>query len=222
MLINISNNFDLVRIFEQKLCEYTGFKYAVCTDCCTNAILISLELLARNNIINKKEIILDIPEQTYMSIPMTLINNNWNIKLKSINWQSHYNITPYVVDAAVGFKQNMVHFYNDNQLVCVSFQQKKRLALGRGGAILFNDKKYLDSLQRMVYDGRNPYISDTIEVLDNNKIILGYHCYMEPDKAAQGILKLNQAQLLPEFKYITNKDYPNLKNLNCLKDYSNG
>jgi dTDP-4-amino-4,6-dideoxygalactose transaminase len=38
----ITNNIDFINIFEQKIAVYTGFKYAICTDCCTNAIILSL------------------------------------------------------------------------------------------------------------------------------------------------------------------------------------
>lgn len=68
------------------------------------------------------------------------------------------------------------------------------MALGRGGAILFDNVEYLDILRRLRYDGRNPYMSYHIEICDKpDDIICGYHCYMEPDKAARGILLLNQS-----------------------------
>jgi dTDP-4-amino-4,6-dideoxygalactose transaminase len=225
MTLEYNNNFDFIRLFEQKLATYTGFKYAVCCDCCTNAILISLELANRLELINKKKKII-IPSKTYMSVPMTLINNGWNIRLDSdMKWQSSYQISPYVVDAAVGFHTNMIDDYKDNEnindlFVCVSFQQKKRLSLGRGGAILFNNNYYLEKLRRLVYDGRNAYLNDSLEIETHGAdIMCGYHCYMEPDKAVQGILKINQDHLLPKYSIITDEDYPDLNQLLCLKDY---
>jgi dTDP-4-amino-4,6-dideoxygalactose transaminase len=210
---NILNNMEFVRIFEYRLSEYTGFKYAVCTDCCTNGILLSLELLYRLNRINKQNI-LDIPCHTYMSVPMTLINNGWRIKLIEKKWFGNYQIGNTIVyDAATDFDENMSSRYPDHSLICVSFQQKKRLSLGRGGVILTNNKEYSDILYRMVYDGRNPFRSDNEEIANNpNDIILGYHCYMDPEKAAIGITKLNQ--LRTPYMPNTESQYPDLRKLN--------
>jgi dTDP-4-amino-4,6-dideoxygalactose transaminase len=113
--------------------------------------------------------------------------------------------------------ENMYIDYNYDALVCISFQQKKRLSLGRGGAILFNNKKYLQYLKRLCYDGRNSSIPYTTELKNNlNDIICGYHCYLEPDKAVQGILKLNQIELLPKYKPVSWKKYPDISTLKFL------
>jgi hypothetical protein len=65
----------------------------------------------------------------------------------------------------------------------------------------------------MVYDGRNPFKSDNDEVENNsNDIILGYHCYMDPEKAAIGITKLNQLRV--PYMPNTESQYPDLRKLN--------
>ena len=51
--MDIVNNMDFIQLFENKLCKYTGFKHAVTVDCCTNGILISLEMLRRIGKIDK-------------------------------------------------------------------------------------------------------------------------------------------------------------------------
>lgn len=217
--MNIQDNFDFIIIFEEKLAKYTGFKYACCVDCCTNGILISLELLNHLNIIDKTTIKLGITKYTYMSVPMTLKNNNWNVYLINNKWKKFYRIqNTNVVDAATDFHENMIRDYNEDDIVCVSFQQKKRLSLGRGGVILTNNQIYYDILKRLVYDGRNSFISDRYEIKNNpNDILCGYHCYMEPDKACQGILKLNQINILPSYKKHSWKEYEDLTKLNFFK-----
>lgn len=93
-------------------------------------------------------------------------------------------------DCAVFFKPNMFRKIKGdwNKLVCVSFQQKKRLSLGRGGAILTDNKQHYDILKRLVYDGRNLHMRDVDEITMNpNNIALGFHSYLEPEKAARGI-----------------------------------
>lgn len=216
--MNIQNNFDFINIFEEKLAKYTGFNYACCVDCCTNGILISLELLNHLNIIDKSIIKLGITKYTYMSIPMTLKNNNWNIYLTNNKWKKFYRIqNTNVVDAATDLHENMVRDYNEDDIVCVSFQQKKRLSLGRGGVILTNNQIYYDILKRLVYDGRNSFISDRDEIKNNpNDILCGYHCYMEPDKACQGILKLNQINTLLPYKKHSWREYEDLTKLKFL------
>lgn len=213
------NNIDFISCFETKLSQYTGFKYAVCVDCCTNAILLSLEALNTLKKIDKNNSTLYITKYTYMSIPMTLKNNGWKISLVDDKWKKFYRIgNTNVFDAATDLHENMVNDYDVDSLVCISFQQKKRLSLGRGGAILFNNKKYLKLLLRLRYDGRDPYILDSTEILKTpNNIILGYHCYMEPDKAAKGILLLNQkdTMLKPYREYLW-KDYSSLDNIKHL------
>lgn len=213
------NNIDFISCFETKLSQYTGFKYAVCVDCCTNAILLSLEALNTLKKIDKNNSTLHITKYTYMSIPMTLKNNGWKISLVDDKWKKFYRIgNTNVFDAATDLHENMVNDYDIDSLVCISFQQKKRLSLGRGGAILFNNKKYLNLLLRLRYDGRDPYIPDSTEILKTpNNIILGYHCYMEPDKAAKGILLLNQkdTMLKPYREYLW-KDYNSLDNIKHL------
>jgi len=203
---------QFVRLFESMLAEYAGFKEAVCVDCCTNGILISLETLRRMGKVSEDNE-LSIPYRTYMSVPMTLVNNGWKIRLVDADWKRCYAIPPSpVYDAATDFDRNMALRYPDDAFVCVSFQQKKRLSLGRGGAILLNNSYVAGILRRMAYDGRDPFISDMDEVENkSDDVLLGYHCYMDPEKAALGIARLNQ--LSAPYSPADSSRYPDLRNL---------
>jgi dTDP-4-amino-4,6-dideoxygalactose transaminase len=207
---NYNNNDDFVELFEQRLCEYTGAPYAVAVDRCTNAILLSL---AYNN---TKRYKISIPKRTYLSVPMTLINYGYNVWLEDIDWQGHYQIgRTNVYDYAVGFEKNM---YVAGQVQCVSFQQKKRLAIGKGGAILLDNKEMYLKLKRMRHDGRTSSMS-TMKEMETapDDIILGYHMYMSPDEAARGILLINQ--LSEHYSNGSSLDYPDISVLKCLRDY---
>ena len=57
----LNDPWDIVELFEKKIAKYTGSKYAVAVDCCSNAIFLSLKYLKR-----KKKLI--IPENTYISV----------------------------------------------------------------------------------------------------------------------------------------------------------
>ena len=85
----VSNNMEFVRMFERALAAYTGFSEAVCVDCCTNGILVSLELLRRLGEVDKAET-LAVPARTYMSVPMTLVNNGWRVALTDSAWYGSY------------------------------------------------------------------------------------------------------------------------------------
>lgn len=72
-------------------------------------------------------------------------------------------------------------------------------------------------LRRMAYDGRNPFISDRAEVEDYPAdVIMGYHCYMDPEKAALGIARLNQ--LTTPYAAGQYSDYPDLRKLRVWQD----
>jgi dTDP-4-amino-4,6-dideoxygalactose transaminase len=200
------NNNDFVELFEQRLCEYTGAPYAVAVDRCTNAILLSLEYFGKR----KQKV--SVPKHTYLSVPMTLINYGYNVWLEYNDWSGNYRIgNTDVYDYAVGLEKNM---YKPGQIQCVSFQQKKRLAIGKGGAILLDNKEMYEKLKRMRHDGRD----SAIPTAEDTGIIMGYHMYMSPDEAARGVLLLNQLS-----EHYTNgsfKDYPDISKLDCLKDHS--
>lgn len=203
---NYHNNNDFVELFEQRLCEYTGAPYAVAVDRCTNAILLAMEYYRHK----RHRVIL--PTHTYLSVPMTLINYGYNVWLEYNDWMGSYQIgRTNIYDYAVGFEKNM---YKAGQVQCVSFQQKKRLAIGKGGAILLDDKEMYEKLKRMRHDGRN----SAIPTAEDTGIIMGYHMYMSPDEAVRGVLLLNQLS-----EHYTNgsfRDYPDISKIDCLKDYS--
>jgi dTDP-4-amino-4,6-dideoxygalactose transaminase len=200
------NNNDFVELFEQRLCEYTGAPYAVAVDRCTNAILLALEYSVKR----RHRIVL--PKHTYLSVPMTLINYGYNVWLEFKEWSGNYQIGhTNVYDYAVQFQKNM---YVPGQVQCVSFQQKKRLAIGKGGAILLDNKEMYEKLKRMRHDGRD----SAIPTAQDTGIIMGYHMYMSPDEAARGVLLLNQLS-----EHYTNgsfRDYPDISKLDCLKEYA--
>ena len=73
----IKDPWDIVDLFEKKIAKYTGSKYAVAVDCCTNAIFLSLKYFDK-----KKKLIL--PKNTYISIlsAITLANYKFSFKKK--------------------------------------------------------------------------------------------------------------------------------------------
>ena len=187
-------SFEIVKEFENKIASFYGAPYAVAVDCCTHAI----ELCLRYKKI--KEI--NVPKRTYISIP--LLSKKLNIKLSWVDkeWQDYYFLTDDIIDAAVLWKKNS---YINEMFMCVSFQFRKHLNLGRGGVILLSNYNDYKELKKMAYDGRTP----DIPWREQNIESMGYHYYMTPETAQKGIKKLPEAIKTVPKKW-THTDWPDL------------
>ena len=218
----LDNNMDFVDEFEKKLARYLGVGYAVCTDCCTNAIAVSMHMKRVMGLVSER---LSVPSRTYMSVPMTLTLHGFDVSLDNRSWVGKYDIRDLgyrqstgIHDCAVFFFENMWKSagFGMDDLACISFQQKKRLNLGRGGAILTDNRDWWLVLKRLSYDGRDPRISDVVEVSrceSPDDIPVGFHSYMEPEKAARGIAILNQPSTMRPYVELNSSDYADLTRL---------
>ena len=92
--------------------------------------------------------------------------------------------------------------------MCVSFQFRKHLALGRGGIILTDNKQDALNLKKMTYDGRHP----DIPWREQNISSMGYHYYMTPETATKGLVKLPNA-IKTKPKQWTVNDWPNVSEM---------
>lgn len=188
-------SFKSVEHFENQLAEFYGAPYAVATDCCTHAIELCLRLKNYNFI--------TCPEYTYISVPFTMQKLGITWKFEKSQWQDYYYLgNTNIIDAAVYFKENG---YVADSLMCLSFQFKKPLNLGRGGAILCESKSDYVCLKKLSYDGRYgdlPWAEQDIDTV-------GYHYYMTPETAQTGIDKLPEvaSKTWPSWSW---KDYPYL------------
>ena len=90
--------------------------------------------------------------------------------------------------------------------MCLSFQYKKHLSLGRGGVILLQNKEDYDILKKMSYDGRSP----NQPWMEQNIDTIGYHYYMTPEIASLGLEKL-PISIKSVSKHWNHSNYPNLK-----------
>lgn len=198
-------SFDVIREFEEKISSFFGAPYAVAVDCCTHGI----ELCLRHQ--NTQEI--TVPKRTYLSVPMLANKLNIGLKWKDEEWQDFYYLgDTNIIDAAVLWKKDS---YIPNTFMCVSFQFRKHLSLGRGGIILTDNKESATALRRMSYDGRDletstPWIQQDIP-------FCGYHYYMTPETAHLGLTKLPDAINTAPRKW-TIEDWPDLTKLTCFKD----
>lgn len=176
--MKLNNDWDKVLEFEQIVAEYCGSKYSVACDSNSNAIKLVLEYL------NIKNIEIEIPKNTYASVPMQIIHSGNIPKFVDVNWEGKYRFGGVpIVDAACAFYEGMYYDTLDETYMILSFHHRKILNIGKGGMILTNDEKFVDWARPMIYDGRHidkMYDDDEFECI-------GYHMYMTPEDATKGI-----------------------------------
>ena len=187
-----------VATFEKVIAEYFNAPYAVATDCCTHAIELCLRLTQPKTV--------TCPTHTYLSIPMTFEKLGLQWTFNNDQWQDYYHIgNTNIIDAAVLWKQNS---YLPGTFMCLSFQFKKHLNLGRGGMILTDSLEAATNLKKMSYDGRLPDVLWKEQDID----MLGYHYYMTPETAQLGIEKFQQIKDVKP-KCWSNLDYPDISQM---------
>jgi dTDP-4-amino-4,6-dideoxygalactose transaminase len=97
--------------------------------------------------------------------------------------------------------------------MCISFQYQKHLNLGRGGIILTDNELASIQLKKMSYDGRLPLIPWREQNIDT----IGYHYYMTPETAQNGLIKLDEA-INSTPRHWTVNDWPDLTKMNIFKN----
>jgi dTDP-4-amino-4,6-dideoxygalactose transaminase len=133
---------------------------------------------------------------------------------KDENWKDYYYLTDNVsrwkiIDAAVLWERNS---YIAGTYMCISFQFQKHLSLGRGGVILTDSKTSAEELKKMAYDGRLPNVPWREQNIKN----IGYHYYMTPETAQNGLDKLPSAiETAP--RNWTVEDWPDLTKMDVFK-----
>ena len=186
--------FEIVKEFENKVAEFFGAPYAVAVDCCTHGV----ELCIRY----KKVKTIQVPKHTYISIPFLAKKLNIQFQWKDENWKDYYYLTHDIIDAAVLWKKNS---YIPKTFMCLSFQFQKHLSLGRGGMILTDNEHAARELKKMTYDGRLP----DVPWREQNIETMGYHYYMTPETAQNGLNKLEKAITTKPRQWTVN-DWPDL------------
>ena len=188
-------SFEIIKDFENKIAEFFGAPYAVAVDCCTHGIELCLRM---GNIQHYS-----IPKRTYISVPFLAKKLGISFEWRDEDWQDCYYLGgTNIIDAAVLWQQDS---YIPKTLMCLSFQYKKHLSLGRGGMILTDDKESAILLKKMSYDGRLPDIPWREQNIDT----MGYHYYMTPEIAERGVNQFFNAMTSKPKKW-TVEDWPDL------------
>lgn len=227
----MSSPFDVVRQFEAALCEYTGAPYAVTTTSCTMALLLAVGWHLRFRHAEDKAGMLswagrppvEIPKRTYVSVPQSIIHAGGRPTFRDEEWEGWYQLKPLPVwDSARWFTSGMykgkipfdpLRTIHDSagHMVCVSFHWRKTLGIQQGGAILHDDAAADAWLRRARFDGRTEGVAPKDDALD----VIGWHAYMSPEIAADGLVRL--AHLPKHNEPLPNDEYPDLSTMEVFK-----
>jgi dTDP-4-amino-4,6-dideoxygalactose transaminase len=184
--------------FEKLISNYFNSPYGIAVDCCTHAIELCLRYTKPNFVTS--------PKHTYLSVPMTYEKLGIGYKFVDDNWTGYYKIEgTNIIDAATLWQKDS---YVPGTFMCISFQYKKHLKLGRGGMILTDNKEAADILSKMRCDGRTNNLPWAEQDIDT----FGYHYYMTPETAEQGIIKFDEVKNIPA-KIWSYKDYPDISKM---------
>jgi dTDP-4-amino-4,6-dideoxygalactose transaminase len=200
---------QVTRDFEAALCEYTGAPFAVTTTSCTMALLLAvawhLGRAKRDGSWYPPAV--EIPKRTYVSVPMSIIHAGGRPTFRDEDWRGCYQLRPLpVFDSARWFTGEMFKSFYP-AMVCVSFHWSKTLGIQQGGAILHDDQEADKWLRRARFDGR----AEGVAPKDDVFTFAGWHCYMSPEVAALGLMRLS---LLPKHNEpLPNDDYPDLSQM---------
>jgi dTDP-4-amino-4,6-dideoxygalactose transaminase len=195
--------FHNVDAFEKAIAHFYGAPYAVATDCCTHAIELSVYATETQNI--------GVPCHTYISVPFTMKKLNKDWYWTDHKWQQYHQFeNTNIIDAAVYWQENG---YIAGSIMCLSFQFKKHLNLGRGGMILTDDAGLAQRLKALRYDGRPQDVTPWYKQQINEP---GFHYYMTPETAYLGLCRLHQAKVTQP-KQWSWEDYPYLPDMPVFK-----
>jgi len=202
-----ANAFDIVKSFEREVANYTGAPYCVAVNSCTNALFLALKY---HNLVESKsnKKIVEVPKKTYVSVPMQIIHAGFKVGFRDQEWRGAYRLRPLNVwDSARRFTSNMFEVENvngQNHYMCLSFHWSKILGVQQGGAIIHNDPKFDEWARRARFDGRTEGVAPKDDTFQE----LGYHMYMSPEIAAEGLVRLMHLPKVNED--LKNDDYPDL------------
>ncbi len=163
---------------------------------------------------------IEIPKRTYVSVPMSIIHAGGRPTFRDEAWRGAYQLKPLPVwDSARHFTSELfdrvAREHHEEQMgsgfVCVSFHWSKTLGIQQGGAILHDNPDADWWLRRARFDGR----TEGVPPKDDHFDMIGWHCYMSPEVAAEGLVRL---AFLPKHNDpLPNDDYPDLSTMDVFK-----
>jgi dTDP-4-amino-4,6-dideoxygalactose transaminase len=204
---------QVTKDFEAALCRYTGAPFAVAVNSCTAALLLACAWKIRGELEAAMDAgqgmfltpAIEIPRHTYVSVPQSIRHAGGRVVFRDEEWTGFYQLRPFpIFDSARWFSGDMWQQFGRGSFVCVSFHWSKTLGIQQGGAILHDDPAADAWFRRARFDGRREGVAPKDDDFD----MLGWHCYMSPEVAAEGLVRLS---FLPRHNHpLPNDEYPDL------------
>lgn len=210
----MTNPFQVVKDFENAVAKYTGAPYVVAVNSCTNALFLCLYYMHNNAKQFGVSSSITIPKHTYVGVPQVIQHAGLEVIFEDYQWSGLYQLKPLpIFDAARRFTSNMYNNVHNNLLpmfICTSHHWSKILGIQQGGCILHNDYDADTWFRHARFDGR----TEGVAPKDDN-VQIGWHMYMSPEIAAEGIVRLHH---LPKNNPdLPNDNYPDLSQMDIFK-----
>ena len=221
------NPYQVVKDFERAVAEYTGAPYCVAVNSCSAALMLAVawHLWGKDGMdasnadpLHGERQYVEIPSRTYVSVPMSIIHAGGRPTFRDEEWLGAYQLKPLPVwDSARWFTSNLWPIIgtkggrHTGTMVCTSHHWSKTLGIQQGGCILHDDPEADAWLRRARFDGR----TEGVAPKDDNITQIGFHCYMSPEVAAEGLVRLH---FLPKHNApLPNDEYPELDKMEIFK-----
>lgn len=198
---NLVDSWEVVERFERRMAAYCGAPHAVAVDTCTAAIFLCIKRR------NPKKVA--IPCRTYLGVACAVLNAGCALGLDDEHWWGGYALVdedddPICADCACRLWKDCAK--NVGCPMCLSFQYRKHLKIGRGGMILTASAEDAAWFRKARFCGR----------AEPNGVpeFVGWHCFMEPERAARGLVLMDS---LPDRNEDLVFEYPDLRDYEVLR-----
>lgn len=205
----MSSPHAVTREFENAVAKYAGAPFAVAVNSCTMALLIACAWWKRQY---QRDLTVEVPKRTYVGVPMSVKHAGVDVEFVDREWEGAYQLYPSPVWDSARWLTTDIYPTLDRMtkgtarkaMVCLSFHATKTLGIEQGGMVLCADEETAAWLRRSRFDGR----TEGVAPMDDDLPEVGWHCYMNPSTAAQGLMRMAG---LPKYNApLPNDRYPDL------------
>ena len=170
------SDYSLIQQLEKQFANYTGFKYGIAVDSCTNALKLCLEW--------EKPKTVSIPTMTFASVAHEVIHCGAKLTLDArymVGW-GYQLIGTHIYDSAHEIMKDTPHEKEDKY--CYSFYPTKLCPSYEGGMICTDDLEFAEWARVARQCGRTGY-GHSYDVP-----IIGHKCNMTPMQAKEALKSL--------------------------------
>ena len=195
------DSWQVVEQFEKRMADYCGAPYAVAVDTCTTAIFLCLKYIGAQSVV--------LPARTYLGVACAAIHAGCRVEFRDFKWEGVYKIETdrgSFLDSACRLSGGQM---SASSPMCLSFQYRKHLKIGRGGMVLTDIQSHADWLRKARFCGRSEP--------NGTPLFVGWQAYMEPERAARGLTLMDS---LPDYNADLVFEYPDLREFSVLRQES--